>query len=170
MITKVGANQMQSEFIDVPAGWPHAHLKPRSQREAERLIAVPPDRVVFVFGSNLAGHHAGGAARTAIERFGAVMGKPVGLHGLSYALPTMTADFQPLTPEAIEPYVQQFFAVAGINDVVVPFVFYVTAIGTGIAGLTHEQMAPLFADAPRNCLLPPVWLDLLSSTSTPKEN
>lgn len=30
---------------------------------------------VFVFGSNLAGMHLGGAAKTAVERFGAVMGK-----------------------------------------------------------------------------------------------
>lgn len=44
---------------------------------------------VFVFGSNLAGNHAGGAARIAHEKFGAVMGRGVGLQGQSYAIPTM---------------------------------------------------------------------------------
>ena len=44
---------------------------------------------IFVFGSNLAGNHAGGAARTAYKHFGAVMGQGVGLQGQSYAIPTM---------------------------------------------------------------------------------
>ena len=30
---------------------------------------------VFVFGSNLAGHHGGGAARAAVNKFGAIMGQ-----------------------------------------------------------------------------------------------
>ena len=29
---------------------------------------------VFVFGSNKAGNHVGGAARVAVEKFGAIMG------------------------------------------------------------------------------------------------
>ena len=55
-----------------------------------------PDRIseleeneIFVFGSNLAGAHGGGAAWLAYERFGAVWGKGVGLHGQTYAIPTM---------------------------------------------------------------------------------
>ena len=39
---------------------------------------------IFVFGSNLAGMHGGGAARIARLHFGAVMGKGVGLQGQSY--------------------------------------------------------------------------------------
>ena len=42
---------------------------------------------VFVFGSNLAGQHCGGAARTAFQRFGAVWGEGEGLQGQSAALP-----------------------------------------------------------------------------------
>jgi len=55
-----------------------------------------PDRItelklneLFVFGSNLAGAHGGGAARLAYERFGAVWGQGVGLQGRCYAIPTM---------------------------------------------------------------------------------
>ena len=36
---------------------------------------------IIVFGSNLAGMHGGGAARIALERFGAQMGQGVGLQG-----------------------------------------------------------------------------------------
>lgn len=39
----------------------------------ERITELKPNEV-FVFGSNLAGAHAGGAARIAMERFGAVWG------------------------------------------------------------------------------------------------
>lgn len=40
---------------------------------------------VFVFGSNMNGNHAGGAARLAVEKFGAIMGQAEGLQGQSYA-------------------------------------------------------------------------------------
>lgn len=40
----------------------------------ESIVKSLPENTVFVFGSNLAGQHAGGAARTAYEHFGAVMG------------------------------------------------------------------------------------------------
>ena len=56
--------------------------------------AYTPERIselkeneIFVFGSNLAGVHGGGAARFAYERFGAVWGEGVGLHGQTPSLP-----------------------------------------------------------------------------------
>ena len=58
---------------------------------------------IFVFGSNLAGMHGGGAARIARLHFGAVMGKGVGLQGQSYAIPTMQGGV-----ETIRPYVNDF--------------------------------------------------------------
>ena len=54
----------------------------------ERILELKGNEI-FVFGSNLAGAHAGGAARLAYERFGAVWGEGVGLHGQTYAIPTM---------------------------------------------------------------------------------
>lgn len=44
---------------------------------------------VFVFGSNLKGLHGGGAARAAMNKFGAIWGQGVGLQGQSYAIPTV---------------------------------------------------------------------------------
>lgn len=94
---------------------------------------------VFVFGSNLAGIHADGAARVAHMRFGAVMGQGVGIQGQSYAIPTMQGGV-----ETIKPYVDDFIALAREWD---QTTFYVTRIGCGIAGFRDEDIAPLFADA-----------------------
>ena len=44
----------------------------------ENITSLGKDEV-FVFGSNLAGKHMGGAARVARERFGAIMGQGVGM-------------------------------------------------------------------------------------------
>ena len=103
---------------------------------------------VFVFGSNLAGYHGGGAARVALESFGAVWGQGVGLQGQSYAIPTMHGGV-----DAIKPYTDEFIAFAKQHP---EMKFFVTKIGCGIAGFTTEEMAPLFADAVdvENVILP----------------
>ena len=44
-------------------------------------ISELKENEIFVFGSNLAGMHGGGAAWIAYERFGAIMGQGVGLQG-----------------------------------------------------------------------------------------
>ena len=104
----------------------------------ENITSLEQDEI-FVFGSNLAGIHAGGAARVAYERFGAIMGQGVGIQGQSYAIPTMHGGV-----EEIKPYVDEFIALAREWD---QNTFYVTRIGCGIAGFTAEEIAPLFADA-----------------------
>jgi hypothetical protein len=119
----------------------------------ERPAATPdfitelrPDEV-FVFGSNLAGSHGGGAAYVAWRKFGAIMGQGVGLQGQSYAIPTMQGGV-----ETIQPYVDEFIAFAKAHP---ELFFYVTRIGCGIAGFRDEEIAPLFADArnvPNICL------------------
>ena len=53
---------------------------------------------IFVFGSNLAGLHGGGAARVAYKYFGAVWGQGVGLQGQTYAIPTMQGGLETITP------------------------------------------------------------------------
>jgi hypothetical protein len=42
--------------------------------------AADPVKDVFVFGSDLAGHHTGGEALVALRRHGAIYGRGVGLH------------------------------------------------------------------------------------------
>ena len=94
---------------------------------------------VFVFGSNLAGMHGGGAAYIAFKQFGAVMGCGVGLRGQSYAIPTMQGDV-----ETIKPYVDDFISFAKEHP---ELFFYVTRIGCGIAGFRDKEIAPLFKEA-----------------------
>ena len=59
------------------------------RRFTPERISELRENEIFVFGSNLAGAHGGGAARLAYNRFGAVWGEGVGLHGQTYAIPTM---------------------------------------------------------------------------------
>ena len=120
----------------------------------ERITELKANEV-FVFGSNLSGFHAGGAARIAMERFGAVWGKGVGLQGQSYAIPTMQGGV-----ETIKPYVDDFIRFAMSHD---ELTFYVTRIGCGIAGFKDEDIAPLFADAQdiKNIILPQSFVECL---------
>ena len=94
---------------------------------------------IFVFGSNLAGAHAGGAARLANLKFGAIWGQGVGLQGNSYAIPTMQGNV-----ETIKPYVDDFIEFAKKYP---ELIFYVTKIGCGIAGFSEKEIAPLFKEA-----------------------
>jgi len=111
---------------------------------------------VFVFGSNLGGFHGGGAARAALNLFGAVWGQGVGLQGQSYAIPTMQGGV-----ETIKPYVDQFIEFTKTRP---DLYFYVTRIGCGIAGFRDEDIAPLFADALTldNVSLPKTFHDILT--------
>ncbi len=121
----------------------------------EKIISLNPDEV-FVFGSNLAGNHAGGAARVARERFGAIMGHGVGMQGQSYAIPTMQGGI-----ETIKPYIDEFISFADNHH---ELTFYVTRIGCGIAGFTDEQIAPMFDaafDLP-NVVLPESFSNIIN--------
>ena len=111
---------------------------------------------VFVFGSNLAGMHGGGAARVARLRFGAVMGNGVGMQGRSYAIPTMQGG-----TETIRPYVNDFIAYAKEHP---ELTFLVTPIGCGIAGFEPEDIAPLFEEASNveNIWLPNSFWEVLT--------
>ncbi|MDL2222032.1 ADP-ribosylglycohydrolase family protein [Parabacteroides sp. OttesenSCG-928-N08] len=94
---------------------------------------------IFVFGSNLEGRHAGGAARIAHKQWGAIWGQGVGLQGETYAIPTMHGGV-----DVIQPYITNFIRFAKAHP---DNIFLVTPIGCGIAGFTPEEIAPLFAKA-----------------------
>ncbi len=112
---------------------------------------------IFVFGSNLRGAHGGGAARAALDKFGAIWGQGVGLQGQSYAIPTMQGGV-----ETIRPYVDEFIRFAQSHP---NLFFYVTPIGCGIAGFTEQEIAPLFKEAlpVGNICLPEVFVKILHS-------
>ena len=122
---------------------------------ASERIDVLEKGEIFVFGSNLAGHHMGGAARAAHKKFGAEWGVGVGLTGQSYAIPTMQGGV-----ETIKPYVDDFIEFAGQHQ---DMKFLVTRIGCGIAGFKDEDIAPLFRNAvfSSNIYLPQMFHDIL---------
>ena len=125
------------------------------RRFTSERISELKENEIFVFGSNLAGAHGGGAARLAYERFGAVWGEGVGLQGQSYAIPTMQGSV-----EAIKPYVDEFIRFAKQHP---EQKFMVTKIGCGIAGFKVDEIAPLFYHAidSKNIVLPKEFDDIV---------
>ena len=121
----------------------------------EWITELKPNEI-FVFGSNLAGMHGGGAARVAMERFGAIWGQGVGMQGQSYGIPTMQGGV-----ETIQPYVDEFITFAKNH---LEYTFLVTPIGCGIAGFTAEEIAPLFKEAIHsdNILLPESFAKIIN--------
>lgn len=109
---------------------------------------------IFVFGSNLAGRHGAGSAKEAVKNWGARYGRGVGHIGNSYAIPTKDRNLQTLPLEEIQEYVEHFIQHAGQYP---EFEFHVVKIGCGLAGYKEEQIAPMFADAPDNVVLPDGW-------------
>lgn len=125
------------------------------KRVTPEFITKLADDEVFVFGSNLQGRHAGGAARVAVDLFGAIWGQGVGIQGQSYAIPTMQGGV-----ETIKPYVDEFIEYAKNHP---EKKFLVTPIGCGIAGFTPEEIAPLFTAAKdmENVWLPESFIKII---------
>lgn len=114
--------------------------------------------MIFVFGSNLDGNHAGGAAFYARLHCGAVDGLGEGLAGESYALPTVGIRFAPMTFGLVFESVRRFIDFARSHK---DLEFKVTRVGCGIAGFKDSEIAPIFCDAPRNCLFDEAWEEYL---------
>ena len=123
---------------------------------SERISELRENEI-SVFGSNLAGAHGGGAAWLAYRRFGAVWGEGVGLHGRTYAIPTMQGGV-----DTVKPYVDDFILFSKEHK---ELTFLVTRIGCGIAGFRNEEIAPLFKDAicVENIILPKEFVENILS-------
>lgn len=115
---------------------------------------------VFVFGSNLNGTHGAGAAKAALLSWGARSGVGIGGFNQSYAIPTKAKwyDRHGLPLNDIKHHIEDFIAHTMAHPEIT---FLVTAIGTGLAGYTHAQIAPMFRDAPLNCVLPMEWKEFI---------
>lgn len=150
ILASVHANTVYGKLTNIepllqprPANW--------DKRIASDRISELADGEIFVFGSNLAGQHGGGAALAAYRKFGAIWGQGVGLQGQCYAIPTMQGGV-----DTIKPYVDDFIEFAKTHP---EMRFLVTRIGCGIAGFTDSEIAPLFKDAVAvdNIYLPKVF-------------
>ncbi len=121
-----------------------------------RITELQPGEI-FVFGSNLEGHHGGGAALLAWKKWGAIWGQGAGLQGQTYGIPTMHGG-----PDRIKPYVDKFISFARQHP---ELTFLVTEVGCGIAGFRPAEIAPLFRDAAdvENIHLPQRFWEVLNT-------
>ena len=116
--------------------------------------------MIFVFGSNEAGVHGAGAARFALDKKGAIMGQAFGMQGNSFAIPTKDKTIRnTLSLDEIKVYVNRFidFARTQTDRRHAPLIYQVTCIGCGLAGLKHEDIAPMFRMATKNVLFDDLW-------------
>ena len=118
------------------------------------MIRTFDAQMIFCFGSNLRGRHGAGAARDAVQRFGAIEGQGEGVQGNSYAIPTKDGNIQTLPLDQIERHVARFIDFARAHP---EKCFQVTRIGCGLAGYKDADIAPFFKEAPDNVLLPGIW-------------
>lgn len=110
---------------------------------------------VFVFGSNLAGHHGAGAAKQAHEKFGAVWGIGEGLTGQCYAFPSLGRNIEKRGRQSLEVSRRKFFSVARKHP---DKLFLMTKVGCGLAGYPESAMKSLFTQrTPANVVLPSDW-------------
>lgn len=117
---------------------------------------IDTSKMIFVFGSNEGGIHGGCAARFAYKERGARWGLSYGHFGQSFAIPTKgfkhfeATEKHPagigvgdtLSLPQIDAYVRGFLAFAYGHP---ELQFQVTCIGCGLAGLNHEDVAPMFS-------------------------
>lgn len=108
-------------------------------------ISELPENTVFVFGANKAGFHGGGAARFAHQHFGAEWGIGDGPTGRCYAIDTMSGW------DEMHDAVGRFMTYARQHS---ELTFWVTRLGTGIAGYPVTEVSSLFARHPANVVLP----------------
>lgn len=110
---------------------------------------------IFIFGSNLKGHHFGGAAKQAFDDFGAEWGIGEGLTGQSYAFPTLDEYMQQLPKQVLQHAVKLLYKCATDNP---DKRFYLTKVGCGIANYKESFIKTLFkGNRPKNILMPSDW-------------
>jgi N-acetylglucosamine kinase-like BadF-type ATPase len=115
---------------------------------------------VFVYGSNLAGINGKGAALEARKNWGAIQFngegiQGVGIEGSSYAIPTKDRNIKTLPLDKIKVYVDRFIEYTKNHP---EDTFILTAVGTGLAGYKHSDMAPMFRGASDNVKFPTEWI------------
>lgn len=121
------------------------------QYHDESIIKSLTEDTVFVFGSNMAGTHAGGAAKIAHLHFGAMIGVGRGWSGQSYAIPTMNEHLQQMPLSQIANYIEDFKIYTKNHP---KTKYFITAIGCGVAGYKVEEIAPMFKGISRNVIFP----------------
>lgn len=167
-ITDLTAKPIESEVVE------KAPVLENTVREytPENITSLKPNEV-FVFGSNDRGNHGLGAALTAKTKFGAINKEPSGPQGQSFAVRTkmyqnnrllkytdLTEDNKKIMDKmtVLDLALLREEALKNPNKK-----YYVTEIGTKLAGRTVEQMKMFFSrmeeklSIPNNVILPKIF-------------
>lgn len=121
------------------------------QYHDESIIKSLAEDTVFVFGSNMAGTHQGGAAKTAHLHFGAMKGVGRGWSGQSFAIPTMNEHLQQMPLSQIQHYIDDFKIYTQNHP---KLKYFITSVGCGVAGYKVEEIAPMFKGISHNVIFP----------------
>ena len=108
----------------------------------EIITSLKPNEV-FVFGSNTEGRHGAGAAKTAVDKFGAKYGQAEGLQGQSFGIITkdLSKGERSVPLEKIQDGIVNLLSAANKNP---NKKFYVTKIGTGLGGFKVSEIKDIF--------------------------
>lgn len=118
------------------------------------IITELAQNEIFVFGTNQYAKHGGGAALIASRKFGAIYWEsPIGLVGNTYGIITTSFNEVPVSLEFIRSQVETLYYFALLRP---DLKFFVTKIGTGIAGFSIEEIKGVFFQPfkPENIILP----------------
>ena len=119
------------------------------------IITSLKENEIFVYGSNQFAIHGAGSAKAAVDHFGAIYKDvPMGLCGQSYGIITKSFNDTEVTLKFIERQVWVLYQFAFLRP---ELTFYVTKIGTALAGFTIEEIAFIFKSmpiVPNNIILP----------------
>lgn len=127
-----------------------------------RCLSCEDKDLIFVYGANASYIHGAGAALHAKLLHGAKNG--IGpFFGNSYGIITKSKKIENISLTEIEYFVKVFIRFARENP---DKKFFITEIGTGLAGKSHEDMAIMFKNAPDNCIISEKWRHIIDEGCT----
>jgi len=116
------------------------------------VINELPENGIFVFGSNTEGRHGKGAALVARQKFGAIYGQASRLQGKSYAI--ITKDLKKgLKSIELSLILNQLIVFSDFAKDNMNLKFYVTKLGSSLAGYKVEEIKNLFTEINNEILI-----------------
>lgn len=138
----------------------------------------PSENTIFVFGSNPEGRPGAGAAKIAVEKFGAIYGQGEGLQGNSYAIPTKDLrikennGYRSISPEEITKSIRKLYALARERPDLDFKIAYRNTYTRSLNGYTGFEMLRMFLcdlPVPDNIWISEEWADFILKNANEKE-
>jgi len=126
----------------------------------------PEPNTIFVFGSNPEGRHGAGAAKIAVEKFGAIYGVGEGIQGSAYAIPTKDLrvkenhGYRSISKEEIVKSIKHFYIFARFHPWFDFKIAYRNVAKPSLNGYTGVEMMKMFDEAgeiPKNVWFSREW-------------